>query len=229
MARLFDDASTEYLEIDQAVLSSPPLAMACWFRPDVITAFFSMIAIVDKDVDNQRYALGVSTGGVEKGVIAQAQDAGGANHAETSADFVANVWQHGCAVFASTTDRRAFIDGGSKGTDATERTPINLDRTSVGRVGRATPDGYMTGDLAEAAVWDLSGWPGATDVDKANNFEKIIPSLAKGATPDTYPLGLVAYWDLVRGLNDKVGGYNLTANGTTVSAHPRIIQPCGVL
>ena len=83
--------------------------------------------------------------------------------------------------------------------------------------------------IAEVAIYDLSVWPGATDSDKADNFEKILPSLADNFTPENYPLGLVAYWDLIRGLNPKFGDHTLTATGTTVSSHLRIISPCGAI
>ena len=86
----------------------------------------------------------------------------------------------------------------------------------------------MSGMIAEVAIYDLSVWPGATASDKADNFEKILPSLIR-YTPGAYPLGRVAYWDLIRDINDRVGGFNLTATGTVVAAHPNIVQPCGVL
>lgn len=227
MARLFDDASTEYLEIDQAVLAGVPLAMACFFNTDDLENSQCLISILDKDVDNQFFALQITAS--DDRVRATTQDAFGGYSAVTTGDQSANTWHHACGLFVATDDRRVFFDGGSKGTNSGDATPLNLDRTSIGRLGRATPALYMSGMIAEVAIWDLSDWPGATASDKADVFERIVPSLAKGLTPNAYPSGLVPYWDLIRSLNDRVGGYNLTASGTVVSAHPRIIQPCGIL
>ncbi|MCK5601494.1 hypothetical protein KAR91_06490, partial [Candidatus Pacearchaeota archaeon] len=115
------------------------------------------------------------------------------------------------------------------GTNATNRTPVSLDRTSIGRRGTSSPIKYMSGMIAEAAIWDLSNWPGATSGDKADNFEKILPSLVKGCSPLFFPLGLKAYWPLIRSLNDIVGGFNLTdINGTIAADHPTIIYPSSV-
>lgn len=222
MARLFDYASSEYLEIDQVVFSSLPFAVSLMYKqtpsgPDYPTLF--SIGDVGSDDDWIRIV-----GWPTQVVYAQvAHTATG--QAITSTSFTEGVWSHICALFVTTTDRRILLDAGGKGTSNANVSPAGLDRTAIGRLIRSSPGGHCGGDIAEVAIWDLSAWPGATNSDKADNFEKILPSLVKGATPDTYPLGLVAYWDLVRGLNDKVGGYNLTASGTIVSAHPRIILP----
>ncbi len=223
MARLFDDAASEYLQIEQAVVGIP-LAMACFFNINDGTNSQALINIVDKDVDVQQ--LNFYTDSFQL-VTALVRDAGGGSVATASVTHSINAWHHGCAIFVTTTDRRAFLNGANKGTNATSITPINLNRTSIGRRGTVTPAVYISGMIAEAAIWDLSQWPGATASDKADNFEKILPSLADNFTPDNYPLGLVAYWPLVRGLNDKVDGYNMTASGTVVAAHPRVIQPHG--
>lgn len=227
MARLFDDASSEYLNIDQAVLSGTPLAMTCFFNTNDLTIHQSLMFLGDKNVEDHYFEVQLNE--VSDRVLARTKDGGTTQFAITSTSYSANTWHHACAIFASPIDRRIFIDGGSKGTNTTSATPANLNRISIGRLGRLSPTLYLSGMIAEAVFYDLSKWPGATDSDKADNFEKIIPSLAAGFTPDNYPLGLIAYWDLIRGLNDKFGGYNLTANGTVVVAHPRIISPCGVV
>lgn len=227
MARLFDDGATEYLEIEQAALAGAPLAITCLFNTNDMDNSQALVFILDKDVDNHWLGLFITANNDR--LNADSQSEIGGVRATTTSSYLVNTWHHGCGIWATVTDRRAFLDGGSKGTDVNSITPANLDRTSIGRLGRATPAVYMSGMIAEVAIWDLSSWPGATDSDKADAFEKILPSLAKLYTPKHYPLGLVAYWPLIRGLNDKFGGYNLTASGTVVAAHPNIIQPYGIL
>lgn len=230
MARLFDDGSTEYLQVNQAV-SGLPLAFVAWFNTNDDSIYQVLLNIADKSTGDNYMYLGLAGSAAGDYLHAGIRSLGETfATAVTTGGFTANTWQHACALFVTSTDRRVLLNAGSKGTNATDRTPSNIDTTGIGYLVRdPNPTHYMSGLIAEAAVYDLSVWPGATDSDKANNFEKILPSLAKGFTPLHFPLGLVAYWDLVRGLNDKVGGYNLTASGTTVSAHPKIIQPCGVL
>lgn len=223
MARLFDDGSTEYLNIEQAVLVAKPLAMVAWFNTNDMEAWQTLISLNDKDVANQVLRLHLDKD--DDAVWADEITSTAREYAVATSSYLVNTWGHAAALFVSATDRRAFFNGGSKGTNVDAASVADLDRTSIGKTGNAAGAAYMSGLIAEAAIYDLSQWPGATDGDKADNFEKILPSLAKIYTPKHYPLGRVAYWDLVRSLNDINGGYNLTASGTVIAAHPRIIQP----
>lgn len=228
MSRLFDDASSEYLSVNQAVLSGVPLALACWFNSNSLTINQTLISITDDASAHDVFKLSARGDQAGDYIRAETGDSVLFKLAASSIAYSANVWQHGCAIFASSTDRRVLLNGGNKGTDSDDVTPADLDSTNIGFSKYGTPSGYMSGYIAEAAIWDLSVWPGATDSDKADNFEKILPSLAKGFTPDNFPLGLKAYWPLVRGLTDKVGGFNLTADGTVVTPHCNVIRPHGV-
>ncbi len=227
MSRLFNDAATEYLYVNQAV-ANMPFAMGCWFNSNDLSNYQCLMALVDKDTTNDFYRILMNTSAVNDKLRADSFHTPSSGVATTTTGFSVNTWHHTVAIYASATDRRVFLDGVGKGTNASNVTPVNLDRTSIGIDARSTLFYPMSGMIAEEAIWDLSDWPGATDALKADTFEKILPSLAKAFSPLCFPLGLVAYWPLIRGLNDKVGGYNLTANGTTVSDHPRVILPHGV-
>lgn len=226
MARLFDDGSNEYLSVNQAITGTP-LAMVSWFNTNDSTVEQSIVSISDESVDAHYHRLTIVSGNHIRAQTCESP--AGCSHIDSSTEYSVDTWHHACAIFVSSTDRRILLDAAGRGTNTGSRTPVNLDITSVGRTIALSAARYMSGMIAETAIYDLSQWPGATDSDRADNFEKILPSLANGDTPDTYPLGLVAYYNLVRGLNDKFGGYNLTATGTVVATHPRIISPCGVL
>lgn len=226
MARLFNDASSEYLYIEQALFPSLPFAVTCRFNVDNLTAARALVISCDKDVDNQAVGMYVSTAGAIK---AYSYSAAGYGEATSSSTKALNTWGLATGIFVSSTDRRALLDGANKGTNTTAVTPANLDRTVIGAIRDLTPQAYMSGIIAEVAVYDLSVWPGATDSDKADNFELASISLGKTYTPEFFPLGRVAYWDLRSGIKDRQGAYDLTASGTTLSAHPRIIRPTSVL
>lgn len=213
MARLFNDASTEYLKVEQAVLSGVPISISIWFRrdADIECVLFSL---VDKDSDVNAFFIQCLASGDSNQVRVLTRDSGGYGIATTSTGTTDNVWQHVLAVFAANNDRRVYLNGGGKGTNATARTPANMDRTAIGYWARMSPLQYFSGDIAEVAIWNGI----LTDADAA--------SLAKGFSPRlVQPNNLAAHWNLIRGLNDNVGGYNLTASGTSVSDHPRIIVP----
>ena len=224
MARLFNDAANDETHVDQAVVSGIPFAVSIWAKRDADIECIPF-SLVDKDAASHSFAIQLLNSGVGNIVKAFARDAGGYGYATTSTGTTDNAWQHICALFVSDTDRRVLLNAGGRGTGADDITPLNMDRVSIGVWSRNPALQYFSGDIAEVAIWDLSSWAGATDSDKADNFERILASIVAGYSAQCFPLGLKAYWPLIRGLKDKIGGYNLTASGTVVSSHPRIIQP----
>lgn len=218
MALDFVAASSQYLEMDSALISSFPYSMSIIFNADNITETMYPINISDKDVTNEQTAilLNYQTDGSVKAISYSSGD--GLDDAETTSQFTAGVINQATAVFASATDRRIFLNGGSKGTDATLNTPAwNYDRTSLGRAGDSTPGYYMDGMIAEAAVW---AGIALTDEEAAALGKLYSPLLIK-------PQYLIHLWQLIRGeLVDIIGGYSLTAyNSPSVIAHPPVLQP----
>ncbi len=219
MARFFTVGSSEYLELDSAPVIAAPFTMSCFFNSDDITITQILLSVVDKDVDDNFWGLAAS--GVLGGDPITMNTSTGAGNvsAATSAGFSANTWHHACGVEASATDRRVFIDGGSKGTNATSRSPANADRVSIGRIGDSTPAFYTSGRIAEVAIWNVA----LSDAEVA--------LLAKGFSPlFIQPHNLVAYWPLIRDDdNDWIGGFDLSAfNTPTVAAHPPLIVHPGL-
>ena len=225
MAREFDSALSQYLEDGAVAVAAPPLAMVCWFNSnDIVNAYcFMSLCGAASDVNNiALYAQGAVGGDPLR---LQMNDGGGWAIADTTAGFAAGTWHHACGIWVGNLERRVLIDGANKGVNTDAANPT-VNRTGIGVMCRATRVSFFDGLVAEAAVYDLSVWPGATDSDKADNFEKILPSLAAGYSPRFYTLGLVGYWPLYRDDIDIVGGRDLTPfNGPTVIAHPRIILP----
>ena len=212
MARLFTAASTEYLEIQSALVSIEPFTVACWFKAVDVTHDFVLIGIGDKDVGNDYHLLQARGASSADYILAYSYN-GSLGMALTSVAYTANVWHHACGVFAASNDRRAYLNGAGKVTDTTDIVVENIDTFTVGVVPGSSRFGYMDGHIAEIAIWNAA----LTDAEVA--------ILAKGYSPRfVRPQSLVEYFDLIRGLNG-IKGNVLTASGTTVSNHPRIIQP----
>jgi len=154
MARLFDDASSQFLEVDAAGVTAAPLTGTSWFNSNDATAAQAAFDLADKDVDTDEWLFAIrgDVGGDPVDFIARD---GATGTASSSTGYTANTWHHGAAIERSATDRSSFIDGGSEGTDATTVSPNNIDRTSIGRRGKATPGAYFSGQLAEAAIWNV--------------------------------------------------------------------------
>lgn len=93
------------------------------------------------------------------------------------------------------------------GLTATMLNAVNIE------IGARNAASWLDAGVAEVAVWDRVLTPA----------EAVI--LSKRYSPLFLLNGQISHWDLIRGLNDKVGGHNLTAVGTVVAAHPRVIVP----
>lgn len=226
MARLFDDAQSEFLQRNQPVLTGYPFVMACKFNTNDLAPAQTLISLVDKDVLNQSFYMFLNPG-LGPAVQVGCDTPAGGFYAFASSSYLLNTWHHACGLFVSATDRRAFFDGGSKGTNAQDATPANIDRTCIGVFGRSGPlHYYMSGMIAEVAIWDLSAYPGATDSDKADYFEaNILPHLAAGEPPGDYTTGLESYWPLRDDDLDYEDGFDLTPYNTpSFTTHPSVLH-----
>jgi hypothetical protein len=216
MARSFDRASSEYLRVDSSPVTNTPFTMACWFYSTDITVEQGLMQLWTSVAAGRYHSL--SAAGADSGdpinVYTWLNPASGL--AQTSTGFSANTWHHACGVWASATDRRAFIDGSSKGTDTTSVDPGTLNRTNIASLDWTGPGSYLAGRLCEAAIWNIA----LSDAEVA--------VLATGAPPPLVrPDALVRYWPLVRTDQDFSGGADLTAfNTPTWGAHaPDVITP----
>ncbi len=211
-------SASNYLLYAGVIVSAVPFTVAAWARTSV-TGVTQQIFCIDKIGDTtQRFSMTCDSGAK---VEALATDTGTPSAAITTNNFTANTWFHACGVWASATDRRAFLDGGSKGTQSTSVTPAALDRTTIGfLIGGSSPWGNGgTGDLAEVAIYNIA----LSDADVA--------SLAVGVSPLLiHPEALVAYWPILGAYSPE---NNLKSNTTTMaiqgtltqSAHTRVFMP----
>ncbi len=218
MAYLFDDGSNEYLTNANAVVSGYPVSMGCWFNSNDDTIGQTVLSITDTAGTTELWAV-LLAGNVAGDFVRFRSRAGGSNSdAISTVGFTANTWCHCLGVGTNATDRKIYVDGGNVGTNITSSTPAGLDTTSIGINVRSDLVQPLSGLVAEAAIWNIN----LTAVEAA--------ILAAGYSPlFVRPQNLVAYWPIVRELNDRVGGFNLTAvNGPAVSSHPAIIHPSGL-
>jgi hypothetical protein len=208
------NGTNQSLEMTSAVVNAAPLTMACWFYPNNNTANMALVSISKKGDAAERFAL-LALGAVAGDPIrADTSANGGAigGNAETTTGFSTS-WQHAAGVWASTTSRTAYLNGGSAATNTNTVTPLNLDVSTIGaRFSSSALGSFMNGLIAEVGIWNAA----LTAAE--------IASLAKGMTCDKIrPQSLVFYAPLVRDLTDQKGGLTITNNnGATVANHPRV-------
>lgn len=219
MARLFDDASSQYLEAAVAVLTATPITMACFFQSDdLVTGQTLMELGVAGSFDN-RFTLGAS-GDLAGDPVGAFTRTTATSSATTTTGYSANTRHHACGVWASATSRAAYIDGGSKGTNTTSRVPSGINTTPIGR--SAGNGAYMSGRICEAAIWNVA----LTDAQVAQ--------LARGICPLRIRTGaLLAYWPLFGNASPEVNfaqgstTFNLTVTGATQADHYGVMPPFG--
>lgn len=212
--------TSNYYSRTGAVLTTPPITMACWFNIPNITTSGTLMGLGN---DGGSGFFQVSAAGAVAGdpIRAQTQtDGGTASASDTGVGFSANVWNHAAGVFASTTSRTAYLNGTAATTDTTSVANPTPDFTSIGVLRRSTIAAACpsTTLIAEAAIW--SAELSADD----------IASLAAGFSPRMVRAdALVAYWPMVNADSpapEFVGVQEMTMTGTiTTGDHPRIIRP----
>lgn len=214
MARLFDDAVPQYLTAAVPPVTIEPCSIACWFNVD-LAALQTLVGILDTGGGG----LGgfMLMAGASQNVNARTKGVTGNSQASSSTTFTLSTWNHACGVFASATDRRAFLNGGGKGTNAVSRVVSGIDTLGIGAQVEAAVANPTSGSIDHVGVWNIA----LSDAEVA---------LLATHTPDMVRRdALVFYAKLIGGeLLDVIGGQTLTdTGGSTTSARvDGLIYPC---
>jgi len=138
----------------------------------------------------------------------------------TSTGYSTGTWHHFLGVFASSTDRRVYIDGGSKGTDSTSIVPAFIGGvTKISLAAEGASNG-IDGDIAEVGVWSVA----------LSDADAVLLSTNKYAPPLVETASLEAYWPLIADDDDASGnGLHMTAvNSPTFGTHvPDMVYSLG--
>lgn len=216
MARDFN-GTTGYLEYSGAGITATPLTMACWFNSDSIAAAQCLMSIC---VSGGSHRFMISANGDAAGDPCRAYtiDAG-IPYAESTTGYTASTWYHCAGVFASTTSRAIYLNGGSKGTNATSATPAGLNRTIIGARISTTYGAFTDGRIAYPCYWNVA----LTDDE--------VVSLASGIHPSFIRPASIVYCPDIEGYSspeyDPYSQVSFTVNGTAPQADnpPKIILP----
>lgn len=201
---------------DVGIITAAPLTMWCRFRSTDAAASQVLMALLDKDNDTDYFRIVAAGDGAGDPINVRTASSSAGGSANTSTGYSANSWHTAGGVFAAANDRRAFIDGGSKGTNTTSVTPSGIDRMCLAQQVDLTPDRPLIGRIAEAAIWNVA----LTDAEVA--------LLEKCSPLDIRRANLKGYWPALQRdgsvVLDRSGNRNdLTLNGTpTWANHPPI-------
>jgi hypothetical protein len=154
MSRTFAGGSSQYAEVDSAVVTTYPLTLAARFRPTLASGAQAILWVGDKDVTDQWHALYFDGGLLNASYTCRQGSTATASTANSSCAI--NTWHSAVAVGASATDRKCYLDALAAVSETTNLTPAGVDRTTIGRYGDSTPGNYFTGDIALIAVWNVA-------------------------------------------------------------------------
>ena len=213
MSRLFVRSSSELI-YSSAVLTAVPFTFACWFNVNYTQNFLMTLAHYEGGSTGDFWVLSAeSTPDIRASIY---RSGVGSASAISTSGYSENVWHHACGVFAASNDRRVYVDGGSKGTNSTDRSPDStVTATAIGGLRRSdNPVVYTDGSIAEAAIWNAT----LTDEEVAVLATGIRPIFVR-------PQSLVMYLPLIRDNDeDLIGGLSFNVvNTPTISAHAPII------
>jgi len=217
MARAFVAASTQNLISTTTPIPSQtyPVSMSAWVKSDSLTLNQVAVSLGDSSApDDISLMLRGNTAGDY--VRASTWDGAAGYFAATTAAYSINVWQHICGTFTNGGEYACYLNGGNKGTYSDVAAEPTWDRVSIGCHGDNSPGNYMSGLIAETAIWNVS----LTDAEVA--------ILSTGISPLTIrPGNLVFYVPLVRDNDeDIINGISLSpVNSPTISDHAPIYYP----
>lgn len=215
MARLFDDASSEYLEVDSAPVTAAPFTMACWFYPDDDTVNGQVFDVVNSGATASFWSLNYRGGADYVARFNIRQTA--LTFLDTTNTANLNQWNHMIGIEAANDDHTVVLNGDwdSRGTSTEARSPSGANRTSIARLGDSTPGAYFSGGVGECAIWDIALSRSECEL------------LAAGVSPLNIQRDhLVFYAPLLADEDeDVVGGLSLTAYNTpSTMFHPGIVS-----
>ncbi|MEK6984155.1 MAG: LamG-like jellyroll fold domain-containing protein, partial [Nanoarchaeota archaeon] len=152
------DGSDDRVQVDSGtILKTTPLSICAQFKNNGGAGAQTIFSIADVDSTGNHFDFTIVPSDSNK-VYAEVKDASTSTTAKTSTGYTVGMWHHACVVFISSTERRAYIDGGSEGIDTTSITPTAaaLDNTNIGVLRRSTSIFYFNGSIDEVAIWNRS-------------------------------------------------------------------------
>ena len=207
---------------DLGLSSIFPLTMSGWCKPIAINDHDAIMSIGDDTSTFGVASLNLRSTGY---ATAEVLKRGGSAMASSASQYSADVWQHFCAVFASSTSRTVYMDGVA-GTEVTTSADVKGDsakRLSIGEYA-TTWNREMNGHLADVALWNVA----------LSASEVAILADAYTAI-QVRPDSLVSYYPFVSNSVDVMGnnylsfGTDGTAGSSTFAEHTRIIEDAPVM
>ena len=152
----FADGSSQYLTIASALATAVPLSMICRFNADTDVLPYMLMTICDTAAKSF-FGLYAAGNVALDPISARANLVAVDGIANSSTGFTSGNWFTGAAVLSANNARTAYINGGSKITNATNVTPAGLDTTYIGTYFDGAARGYfLDGKISTCAFYNIA-------------------------------------------------------------------------
>ena len=150
-ARTFADGQS--LVVASALVSGTPLTLCAWvYAPNAnLTMGVANVGVSSSD-DNGFTIQVQSTNEIQ----ARARATSPGFPATSSTALSATAWTHLCGVFASSTSRSIYVNGGGKVTDSNSVTPTGMNQATFARDYNASTNREWNGPLAYGGLWNAA-------------------------------------------------------------------------
>lgn len=154
MARSFNGTS-DYLQTN-APITVLPVTISAWFRRRT-TGVSVVLASLQAHQGSSNTGIRLTVFSTNVIRVTSITTTGTVASADSTTTYLAGAWQHACGIVASSADRRAFLQGGSKGTNTTSRVIGTPTRFTIGAnyVSDALATWYDD-VVADVALWDVA-------------------------------------------------------------------------
>lgn len=216
------DGTNQYIEHSTSPVTDEPVTLACWFNTDDNTTRTNLMSIGRTATDARGFRLELQGDVGDKVGFRTTGSGGGSVTSLSTASFSTGTWHHAAGVTSDQASRYTYLDGvaGTQNTGSVSAASTAMRLTVGVALRQGTYENYFNGRIAEAACWNVV----LTDDE--------IAALANGFSPlFIRPASLKLYVPLVQSavVNLRSGGSLTAVNTPTVSVHPRIVYPRGML
>lgn len=209
MARLYDDASSEFLRRTSVAITDYPFTASCQFQVDTLPTVagdeMTLIAMSSAGFNTNFWNMRLDD--VADTLQFRVADGSGGNTANGEAITV-DTWHHGCCRGISTTDRDVILDGDitNRGTNtATRSYGSGHNRTTIGSIDIASNQNFMSGLIGEVAIWNI-----------ALSDNEVI-ALSRGVNASSIRPGNLVHYNPIWGLESPEPDYSGNSNNMTVT------------
>lgn len=182
-----------------------PFSASIWFKSPNDTASYRIIYLRNSGsgVVLELYAAGAEVGDPLRPIYNSTP------RTDTSAGYTANTWHHALMVWASSSDFRVYLDGGSRG-DTNIGSTHTFDQIYI-------PNTSNNIVCAEYSAWNAA----LTDAEAVVLANAVSPLLVR-------PNSLIYHAPLIRDVFD-IKGNSLSGSAASVENHPRMIYGEGYI